>query len=141
MAAASSSIRTWDEIDLTIRKPSAVGGNAMVHDLLPFPVPMELLSFTVAARRHHHRHRVAEPRLDASVRRPSAAHAPQPVIGVLLQIVVLMERSQLGATRDRHGFRRGLSGMQVENDVRLPPAPRFRDEPPLRATFATRRVE
>jgi hypothetical protein len=113
----------------------------MIQNLLVLPIPIELLSFPVTARRHDHRHGMSEAGLYTSVRRLPIAHALEPVIRVGLQIIALIEgrRIRMSGDGDVERFRSGH--VQIENLVGRPPALRLGHIPPLRTALSTRRIE
>ncbi len=114
------------------------GRRLAVHDFLTLSIPIHLSALAIAARGHDHRHGMRESAFDTAVRRLPIPHACQPVIGMSLQVVVLTDRRRFPGARRQHRFRLGFPGTVVEHDIRAPDAPRFGDEPPLRAALAAR---
>src|SRR4029079_347412 len=78
---------------------------------------------------------------DAAVRRFAVAHALAPVVRMIFEVVVLIYGRRVRDARDGDEFRLRFPCMQIEHDIRSPRALGFRDEPPLRATLAARRVQ
>src|SRR5258707_220110 len=79
--------------------------------------------------------------IDVPVRLLARAHALQPVIGMVFEVVALMDRRDIGTPRNRHWLRLRFAAALIEDHVAPPPAARLRLEPPLRTPLAAGRVE
>src|SRR6266700_3662268 len=70
---------------------SCLSRNRTIENLLVFPIPIHLLSLAITPVRHHHGNRMGEPGFDAPVGRLPVAHAAEPIVRVIFEVVILVD--------------------------------------------------